>query len=556
MQTITTLLRPARWQLLLAILASALSAAAGIGLIAWINRTLESGMADTGAALGLFGGLVALVFASGVCAQVLLVRLGQGLVYRLRLQLVARVLGTPLERLESLGAPRVYNALTRDITVVAAAFKQLPIAVYNGLLLIAGMAYLAWLDLTLFLVTQVVIAFAIWGDVLLGGRVKRLMRRVRQLDDTLFQQFEAAVEGRNELGLSRPRRRHLYLQRLQPAAEEAMRAATRAEALWAVNLNWTTALVFLLLGAVFFAGTALGLVSREVLVGYVLATMFLRTPIATILDAVPAVIRGRVALGAIDRLELGRAEDYSGSDSSEPLPPFQELALEGAGYRYPGGGGEPGFHLGPLDLRIRRGELIFLVGGNGSGKSTLGKLLTGLYLPGEGSVALNGVPLDESSAPNHRAYFATIFPDFYLFADVLDGREMDGGVDARVEHYLERLALESKVRVQAGRLSTTALSQGQRKRLALLLLYMEDRPVLLLDEWAADQDPAFREVFYRELLPELKAAGKTVIAITHDDRYFHLADRVYKLDSGQLVPWTTQGEQQLEIPRSRVPETR
>ncbi|MFL1466800.1 cyclic peptide export ABC transporter [Marinobacter sp. DUT-3] len=537
MTLMMTFLRQVRWRIALAVLASSISAAAGIGLIAYINQTLDTGMADTGQSLALFAGLVVLVFVSGVSSQVLLVRLGHSLVYQLRLKLVAQVLGTSLARLEALGGPLVYNVLTRDVTMVAAAFKQLPISLYNGLLLVAGMAYLAWLNLPLFLVTQVVIALGVWGDILLGRLVKRLMGRVRDLDDTLFEHFEATIEGRNELGLSRSRRRYLFQRRLEPTARESMQAASRADALWAINLNWTTVLVFLLLGAVFFAGMGWGLVSRDVLVGYVLAIMFLRTPIAMILDAVPAIIRGNVALRAIDRLGLGPAEDFSEADEREPLPPFQELCLEGAGYRYPGQGDEAGFHLGPLDLHIRRGELIFLVGGNGSGKSTLGKLMTGLYLPTEGRLTLNGETLDETTAARHRGYFATIFPDFYLFADVLDAEGRDAGVDERVQHYLRRLALDHKVEVRDGRLSTTALSQGQRKRLALLLLYMEDRPVLLLDEWAADQDPTFREVFYREILPELQAAGKTVVAITHDDRYFALADRVYKLDSGQLVPY-------------------
>jgi putative ATP-binding cassette transporter len=168
-------------------------------------------------------------------------------------------------------------------------------------------------------------------------------------------------------------------------------------------------------------------------------------------------------------------------------------------------------------------------------------------VPAAGEVSLNGVVLDASTSEWHREHFAAIFADFYLFADVLGEAGDHEGLEARVDHYLDRLGLAHKVEFAAGRLSTTALSQGQRKRLALLLLMMEGREVFLLDEWAADQDPVFRHVFYNELLPELKAAGKTVIAITHDDRYFDVADRVYRLDYGHLVDYDRATENPFQL---------
>jgi putative ATP-binding cassette transporter len=126
-----------------------------------------------------------------------------------------------------------------------------------------------------------------------------------------------------------------------------------------------------------------------------------------------------------------------------------------------------------------------------------------------------------------------VFSDFFLF-DSLLGLEVPEG-DARPEEYLERLLLHHKVKIEGGTLSTLDLSQGQRKRLALLTAYLEDRPIYLFDEWAADQDPEFKEVFYRHLLPDLKARGKTVVVISHDDRYYDAGDRLVRLDSGGLV---------------------
>ncbi|MDB6143560.1 MAG: cyclic peptide transporter [Pseudomonas sp.] len=544
MNLLKELLHSARWRILLAILSSALSAATSIGLIGYINRSLEQGMGNVAMALLVFGSLLVLLFASGIVSQWLLVQIGHRLIYQLRLRLVNRLLGTALERIERLGAPRIYNALTKDVATVATAFKQLPISLYNGLLLLTGLAYMAWLSLAFFALTLVVIGLGVGLDVVLGRKVKVLMQAVRQQDDQLTEQFEAAIQGRSELGLSRERRKLLYEQRVEPVALASLDASVRADTLWAVNLNWTTLLVFLLIGTLFFLGQGMGLLNQQVVVGYVLAIMFLRTPISMILDAIPAVIRGHVALQAIDALALGEQARFE--QPAQVSEPFLELKLENVHYRYPGQNDEFAFKLGPMDLTICRGELVFIVGGNGSGKSTLAKLLTGLYTPSSGQISLNGKRVDTDGGEWHREHFGAIFSDFYLFADVLGEAGLRDGLEARVEHYLKRLGLDHKVQFAHGKLSTTALSQGQRKRLALLLIMMEGREVLLLDEWAADQDPVFRHVFYNELLPELKAAGKTVIAITHDDRYFDVADRVYRLDYGRLVAYDRATENPFE----------
>ena len=201
-------------------------------------------------------------------------------------------------------------------------------------------------------------------------------------------------------------------------------------------------------------------------------------------------------------------------------------------HRHHSEGGEPGFLLGPLDLRIDPGEPLFVTGGNGSGKTTLALLLLGLYSPDDGELRLDGEIVNDFNRDHYRQHFAAVFADAFVFDAILCG--FDATNLNRTEALLDRLKLRGKVQIKAGRLSTTDLSRGQRKRLALLSAYLEDRPFYLFDEWAAEQDPSFREIFYKELLPQLKAHGKTVIVITHDDRYYHLADRRIHLDVGQL----------------------
>jgi putative ATP-binding cassette transporter len=209
------------------------------------------------------------------------------------------------------------------------------------------------------------------------------------------------------------------------------------------------------------------------------------------------------------------------------------LELKGVTHSYHNERDGSTFMLGPVDFTFKPGELVFLVGGNGSGKTTLAKLLSGLYMPEKGEISLDGTPITDQNRDDYRQFFSAVFYDFFLFESLL-GLDPEK-LDERAREYLARLQLDHKVQIKEGELSTIDLSQGQRKRLALLTAFLEDRPFYIFDEWAADQDPVFREIFYLQILSELKAKNKTVLVISHDDRYYHLGDHVIKLDYGKIV---------------------
>ena len=216
---------------------------------------------------------------------------------------------------------------------------------------------------------------------------------------------------------------------------------------------------------------------------------------------------------------------------------FKRLDLVNITHTYHREGELHDFAVGPVTLSLLPGEVVFLVGGNGSGKTTLAKLLVGLYVPEQGQIYLNGQTVTDSNREQYRQQFSAVFADFHLF-DRLLGLETSQ-LDAQARTYLAQLELEDEVEIKDGTLSTTKLSQGQRKRLALLTAYMEDRPVYVFDEWAADQDPSFKKTFYRTLLPELKGKGKAVVVISHDDRYYDLADHIIRLDCGRIIELTS-----------------
>jgi len=263
--------------------------------------------------------------------------------------------------------------------------------------------------------------------------------------------------------------------------------------------------------------------------------LYMMSPLSVILNLLPMFGRATVALQQVEALGLSlatQAVEDAPSDSNSRPPVWESLELIEVTHTYHREQSEYSFVLGPVNLSLRPGELVFLVGGNGSGKTTLAKLLVGLYQPESGTISLDGQPIADANREAYRQLFSVVFSDFYVFEQLLG--LVTPELDAQARDYLAQFQLDHKVRVTEGVLSTTELSQGQRKRLALLNAYLEDRPCYVFDEWAADQDPLFKELFYTRLLPELKARGKLIVVITHDDKYFHLADRLLKLEEGRL----------------------
>lgn len=228
----------------------------------------------------------------------------------------------------------------------------------------------------------------------------------------------------------------------------------------------------------------------------------------------------------------------------EPVA-FESLELRQVSFQYPKNGTRP-FTIQPFDLSLNKGEIVFLIGGNGSGKSTVLKLLTALYPPASGSLFLNGREVQEDGFGRYRDLFATIFTDFFLFRRLLGATGMERD---RVMRLMEEFELKGKTDIVDGCITNTRLSTGQRKRLALIVAMLEDKPVYVFDEWAADQDPVFRKYFYHVILPELRNRGKTVLAVTHDDHFFHIADRVFQMEYGTLLPYDVKAHHPISTAR-------
>jgi putative ATP-binding cassette transporter len=527
------LLRNNRGTVLAMALAGALAGLSSAAVLAVIHRALQGEPGVTALLAAGFAVLMLGKIGTSFLAQVLLVRFSQQTVLDLSVRLAERILAAPLRSLETRGRGRLLSTLTDDVSALTWAVQVLPQLAMNAAVVVGCSLWLAWLAPALFAMAAVAAVGGAWGYALLNRRAFGVIHAAREARSRLFERFADLTSGMKELMMHRARREEFLHREVQGAAEEYRRHNLQAALHYAVADGWTQLMFYGLIGLLLFAVPALARPSPEALTGYVLAMLYMLGPVWSVIGAVPTIARGQVALAQIEDLGLALETAASPAPASAPLQPGA-VQLTGIRFSYPSTEADhAGFTLGPLDFSLSAGELVFVVGGNGSGKSTFVKVLTGLYPPDAGEISVGGVRIDSARQVAYRELYAVVFADFHLFRGLLG---LPGGeVASRAREYLQRLELADKVALTPEGFSTLDLSQGQRKRLALVTAWLEDRPCYVFDEWAADQDPEYKAIFYEQLLPELRARGKAVVVVTHDDRWFHLGDRVVKLEDGHAV---------------------
>lgn len=534
--TLVRLVSPRSWLLAsIAVVTGFLGGALGAALVALVTTALnDPGRSRGFLALCFFGLVVGRTAANGI-ARLLLIHFTQRTLVALSRNLCRRVLETPLLQLERLGIPRILATLTHDIPMLGWAAQNVPSLAMNLAVILGCGLYLAWLSWTSLAGLFLFAAFGSLGYRILLRRAYRYLRRMRETRDHLFSHYRGLTEGVKELKLHAARREAFLADRVGTTTEALRRDALDAVKRHIVADTWNQLLFYGLIGAMLFGAPAVQTLDARTVTGYVVALLYVMTPVWGVMDAWSTFAQARISLKKVEELGLSLGGPDAGAqlEASDGDRAWSQLELEGVTFAYPADGEGHAFALGPVDFTLRQGEVVFLIGGNGSGKSTFMKVLTGLYAPEAGAIRLDGVAITDKNREWYCRHFSAVFTDFYLFDRLLGLDAPD--LDARAGRLLLELELERKVQVSGGAFSTTALSQGQRKRLALLTAFLEDRPIYVFDEWAADQDPHYREVFYRRLLPDLKARGKSVIVISHDDRYYHLGDRVVKLEYGTLV---------------------
>jgi putative ATP-binding cassette transporter len=537
MKLILFLLRASWRVVLMAALIGSLSGAASMALVAMILHILgsvEKANAATSAELvGLFVALCVVILLTQVASQVLLSRLTQTSIAQLQMGLCRRILESPLKHLEEIGSPRMLASLTGDVSVVSQAMNGVPVLGVNIVILVCGAVYLGWLSPGLL---GGALAFCLLGMASYwypSRFAQQHVDRGREELNTLQERIQELIEGVKELKMHYARRRQFVDEVLQSAETSARRSQFIGDSLNNAAIAWGRLTFFIAIGLLLFAWPRLAKVDAATLTGYSIVILYLMSPLEQIMGWLPFLAWATASVGQIEELGLMLRDEEPEAAVPPSVDRWRQIELTGVTHAYRRPGQPHGFVLGPIDLTLSPGEIVFVIGGNGSGKTTLAKLITGLYTPENGEILLDGQPIHAANRESYRQLFSVVFDDAMVFDSLWGLGAAD--LDRRAREYLVQLELDHLVTVTEGTFSTTSLSRGQRKRLALLTAYLEDRPIYLFDEWAADQDPVFRKVFYRRLLPELKERGKTVVAITHDDRYFDFADRIIKLEEGKVV---------------------
>ncbi len=521
-----------------------LSGLLSAGVLALINHVLHHSSEDSFLVVLGFVVLVSGKLLSNLWSQLLLVRFSQDTILELSLSLCAKIVRAPLRRSEQRGAANIFVTLTDDVSWVTWAIQCFPQLIMNVAVVLGCGFYLAWLSWGTFLGVVGVTVLGALGYQWLHTSAVSVIYAAREARAELFRHFRSLTDGLKELLMHRERRQEFVNQEVRRAAESYRQTNLEATRRNALAEAWTQVSFYSLIGFIVFLFPSMVTVSSEALTGYVVAILYMMGPIWSIISVAPTLERGQVALENIERLgvsldighEEAQAVEFASLEAeTAPIVKWNDVMFSYGEEK----GVEAPFTLGPISLELHPGELVFVIGGNGSGKSTFVKVLAGLYQPLQGDVTLAGTMITDANREWYREHFSVVFSDFHLFNKLLG--QSDFQAERFASQYLRLLHMDQKVSVHERAFSTLDLSQGQRKRLALVTAYLEDRPIYVFDEWAADQDPQYKEIFYKTLLPDLRERGKLVIVITHDDRYFHLGNQVIKLEDGKMVEYLKTG---------------
>ena len=498
------------WQIITMIVSSAVFSGSGILILAFINKYLLNLKEQDAQILLAFFALLILFLGFSVLSRIALSVIGNDFVYELRAKTIKRILDTANQKIVAAGKSNLIASLSSDVRSLTDGFMQVPSIIQGVLIIGATGAYVLYISAEIFVFLVLWTSVATWICSRSIKNIHKYFEQYRKCEDALYRDYQTCIEGHRELSLNLARAKRLFLERFIPNAKSLRTNIVKAEIHQSFMSNWLNTVMLGAVGIEIYFCLAYEAASLQDAITVALAILFLRAPLMMLLYSVPSVFRAHIAYERLKKLDLAPFEPEFELGETAPQI-WQKLRLK------------------DINLEISRGETVFLIGKNGSGKSTLFMILAGLLAPKSGEMFADDVKITESNLKSYANTISAVFSDFYLFDEVMS----DDG--ALIEGLLKKMSIENKVSVKDGKFSTLNLSQGQKKRLAMVAALLEKRKFLILDEWAADQDPEFRRHFYTEFLPGLKAQGYTVFAISHDDAYFDAADKIYEIKNGKIA---------------------
>ncbi|MBP3207172.1 MULTISPECIES: cyclic peptide export ABC transporter [unclassified Campylobacter] len=518
-------------QIIFMIVLNAIYSGSSIAILSFINKYLLKLETKNLQIMFFFFALLLLFLGLSILSRAVLCKIETNFVFNLRSKIIKQIIDTKYQKIEQAGQANLLASLSSDISRLTDGFMRISELVQGVMMVIFVGIYIAYIsfDMFLFLFFWIGALMIIWHFFM--KKVIANFDAYRQGEDALYKNYKASIEGHKELSINSVKAKNLYENKFLPNATNLRQTSLRAQIYQAFASNFMSIMLLGAVGVVLYYGLGGSKEDLANAVTVALTVLFLRGPLMTVAFSFPSLLRAKIAFNKIQDLNL---DEFKPEFWSESLPEWKSLKLKNINFRYK----NSEFGLKNINLEINSGEIVFLVGDNGSGKSTLFMILAGLYEATSGEIWVDDTKITEQNLQSYRNNISAIFSDFYLFDDVLGDEEI-------AKAWLEKMALTGKVNIEKGekseneaskfaKFSTTNLSSGQRKRLAMVSTLLENNKFLMLDEWAADQDPVFRKQFYEEILGTLKAKGYTIFAISHDDRYFEYADKIYKMKNGEI----------------------
>ncbi|EAI7253292.1 multidrug ABC transporter permease/ATP-binding protein [Campylobacter lari] len=513
-----------KFKIILFFLFSIFTSILGVLTLVFINEFLLKANLENSIIIVYFMLLLLVFFASSSFVEFSLSIFGQNFIFKMQRRIVKQILDTNILSILNTTKAKILASLNNDVRSISFGLLKLPEFIQSSVLIICTSAYIAYLSLEIFFLCLVWIICVFLVDNFLMSKVYFYFKNARENDDALQKNYQNILQGHKELTLNPLRAKYYYENEFEKNALKKKKSSTMGNILHILSNNWSNSAMLALVGVEFYMALNYKFASLQSATTIALSILFLRAPLGAMIGSFPTLMMAKIALDKILNLNLENyTHEFKIGQSSKA---WQKLYFKNVSFAY-----NEKFTLKPINLELKKGECVFLIGKNGSGKSTFSMILAGLFTDFKGDIFLDNEKITKKNIYEYRSLVSAIFSDFHLFEHIL---EDDKFSKEDLAYWLEILELNEKVEFIENTFNTIKLSAGQKKRLAMLNALLEKRDILILDEWAADQDPMFRKFFYTKLLPLLKQKGITIFAITHDDVYFDMADRILLAQNGQI----------------------
>jgi putative ATP-binding cassette transporter len=457
------------------------------------------------------------------------------------LKIIDKLRKSSLVHYEKIGKMSIITNITENSQIIYESTRLMVHSMTASMMLLFSFLYIAYLSLYAFGMCVVILGTGVFIYKHGQKDIIRLYHEFQEKDQLFFESLNHFLDGFKEIKISQKRSDDIYYNEFSRNIDDSLELKFQSEKKVVANMVFGQTMFFMLMASIVFVLPQIEEIESATMMSITAVVLFISGAIGLLIESIPMIIKANMALENLFKLEaiLDKSGEIEQHSDEGQYVDFKEISLSDLNYDYVNAQGKAMFGIGPMNFTLKRGQITFIVGGNGSGKTTLLKNLAGMYYPKSGDLRIDGNDIPADSYDDYRSLFSMVLTDFHLFDKLYGLGKLD---DKVVNVLLKKMQVDNKTRFKNGRFTNLDLSTGQRKRIAVIVALLEDKPVVVFDEVAADQDPEFRDFYYHEILPELKLANKTVLVVSHDDRYFDVADTLIKLEYGKVINITNKEE--------------